>query len=73
VSNPAFGIRGIYVAIVSALGAVPRFRKPELIAQAASLLAAEEAERHRRVVFIIDLCRLRNYADGRVPHCQKAQ
>jgi type II secretory pathway predicted ATPase ExeA len=54
VSNPAFGTRGIYVAIVSALGAVPRFRKPELIAQAASLLAAEEAERHRRVLFIID-------------------
>lgn len=54
VSNPAFGTRGLYVAIVSALGAEPRFRKPELIAQASALLAAEEAERHRRVVFIID-------------------
>ena len=54
VANPSFGTRGLYVAIVSALGAVPRFRKPELIAQATTLLAAEEAERHRRVVFIID-------------------
>jgi type II secretory pathway predicted ATPase ExeA len=53
-SNPAFGSRGLYVAIVTALGATPRFRKPELIAQTAALLAAEEAERHRRVVFVID-------------------
>jgi type II secretory pathway predicted ATPase ExeA len=34
--------------------AAPRFRKPELIAQAACLLAAEEAERHRRVIFVVD-------------------
>lgn len=54
VANPAFGTRGLYVAIVTALGGTPRFRKPELIAQAAALLAAEEAERHRRVVFVID-------------------
>jgi type II secretory pathway predicted ATPase ExeA len=54
VANPAFGTRGLYVAIVAALGGAPRFRKPELIAQAAALLAAEEAERHRRVVFVID-------------------
>jgi type II secretory pathway predicted ATPase ExeA len=54
VSNPAFGARGLYVSIVAALGATPRFRKPELIAQAAALLAAEEAERHRRVIFVVD-------------------
>jgi type II secretory pathway predicted ATPase ExeA len=54
IPNPAFGTRGLYVTIVSALGAAPRFHKAEVMAQAASLLAAEEAERHRRVVIIID-------------------
>jgi type II secretory pathway predicted ATPase ExeA len=54
VANPAFGTRGLYVTIVSALGAVPRFHKAELIAQAQSLLAAEEQERRRRVVLILD-------------------
>ena len=54
IPNYAFGARGLYVAIVTALGGVPRYRKPELIAQAADLLAAEEAERHRRVVIVID-------------------
>lgn len=54
VANPAFGTRGLYVTIVSALGGVPRFHKAEVMAQAASLLAAEEAERHRRVVLVID-------------------
>ncbi len=54
VPNPAFGTRGLYVAIVSALGANPRFHKAEVMRQAADLLAAEEAERHRRVVLVID-------------------
>ena len=54
ISNCAFGARGLYVTIVTALGGVPRYRKPELIAQTADLLAAEEAERHRRVVIVID-------------------
>ncbi len=54
VSNPAFGTRGLYVTIVSALGASPRFHKAEVMAQAQTLLAAEESERHRRVVFILD-------------------
>jgi len=54
IPNPAFGTRGLYVTIVSALGAAPRFHKAEVMAQAASLLAAEEAERHRRPVIIID-------------------
>ncbi len=54
VPNPAFGTRGLYVAIVSALGASPRFHKAEVMRQAADLLAAEEHERHRRVVLVID-------------------
>lgn len=54
VPNPAFGTRGLYVTIVRALGAEPRFHKAEVMAQAADLLAAEEDERHRRVVIVID-------------------
>lgn len=54
VANPAFGTRGLYVTIVRALGAEPRFHKAEVMAQAANLLAAEEAERHRRVVIVVD-------------------
>jgi len=66
VPNPAFGTRGLYVAIVSALGASPRFHKAEVMRQAADLLAAEEHERHRRVVLVVDLCRHRDYADSGV-------
>jgi type II secretory pathway predicted ATPase ExeA len=54
VANPAFGTRGLYVTIVTALGGTPRYRKAELIAQTADLLAAEDAERHRRVVLVVD-------------------
>ena len=54
IPNPAFGTRGLYVTIVSALGAHPRFHKAEVMAQAAGLLAAETAERHRRPVIVID-------------------
>ena len=54
IANPAFGTRGLYVTIVRALGAQPRYLKAELMAQAADLLAAETAERHRRVVLIFD-------------------
>ena len=54
IANPAFGTRGLYVTIVRALGAQPRYLKAELMAQAADLLAAETAERHRRVVLIVD-------------------
>ena len=52
IANPAFGTRGLYVTIVRALGARPRYLKAELMAQASDLLAAETAERHRRVVLI---------------------
>jgi type II secretory pathway predicted ATPase ExeA len=54
VSNPTFGCRGLYHAIVSALGGTPRFRKPELMSQASDLLAAEASERRRRVLVVID-------------------
>ena len=54
IANPAFGARGFYVTIVRALGDRPRYLKAELMAQASDLLAAEAAERHRRVVIIID-------------------
>src|SRR6266851_7482804 len=42
------------VTIVHALGAAPRGFKAELVAQTQSLLAAEEHERRRRVVLVID-------------------
>jgi type II secretory pathway predicted ATPase ExeA len=54
IANPSFGTRGLYVTIVRALGAQPRYLKAELMAQAADLLAAETAERHRQVVVICD-------------------
>lgn len=52
--NPAVGGRGIYGQIVTALGGVPRFHKASLIPQTADLLAAEEHERGRTVVLILD-------------------
>lgn len=54
VPNPVFGTRGLYVTIVRALGAEPRYLRAELITQAQDLLAAEAAERHRQVVFVLD-------------------
>ncbi len=62
--NPSVGARGLYYAIVSGLGGVPRFHKAALIPQAADALAAEEAERGKRVVLIVDLCRRCDYADS---------
>ena len=54
ISTPTFGPRGLYVTIVGALGARPRLPKAELIAQTHDLLAAEEHERRRRVVLVVD-------------------
>ena len=54
IANPAFGTRGLYVSVVRALGGRPRYLKAELMAQASDLLAAEAAERHRRVTVILD-------------------
>jgi type II secretory pathway predicted ATPase ExeA len=52
--NPAVGGRGLYAGIVSALGGLPRFHKAALIPQTAELLAAEEHERGRTAVLILD-------------------
>ena len=66
-SNPAVGARGLYTAIVAALGGTPRIHKAALIPQATDALAAESAERGKNVVLIVDLCRAGNYADGSRP------
>lgn len=52
--NPAIGARGLYAAIVNRLGGMPRFHKAALIPQATDALAAEIAERGRRVVLVVD-------------------
>lgn len=53
-ANPAVGARGLYQAIVAALGGVPRFHKAALIPQACDALAAEAHERGRKVVLVCD-------------------
>jgi type II secretory pathway predicted ATPase ExeA len=58
--NPATGTRGIYVGIITKLGATPRFYKAEMINQTIELLAAEENERGRSVVLICDEAHLLN-------------
>ena len=52
--NPAIGSRGLYTTIVSHLGQVPRFHRCSLVPQAQQALAAEAAERGRRVVVVVD-------------------
>jgi len=52
--NPAIGSRGLYTTIVSRLGQVPRFHRCSLVPQAQQALAAEAAERGRRVVVVVD-------------------
>ena len=52
--NPAVGARGLYAAIVTALGGTPRFHKASLIPQCADALAAEENERGKTVTVIVD-------------------
>jgi len=52
--NPAVGGRGLYAGIVSALGGVPRFHKSALIPQTVDLLAAEDHERGRTIVLVLD-------------------
>ena len=69
--NPAVGGRGLYAGIVTALGGVPRFHKAALIPQTMDLLAAEEHERGRVVVLVLDLRRPRNYAD--TANCSAAE
>jgi type II secretory pathway predicted ATPase ExeA len=52
--NPAVGGRGLYAGIVTALGGIPRFHKAALIPQTVDLLAAEDHERGRTVVLVLD-------------------
>lgn len=52
--NPAVGGRGLYAGIIAALGGVPRFHKAALIPQTVELLAAEDHERGRTVVLVLD-------------------
>ena len=52
--NPAIGARGLYTSIVAHLGGVPRFHRCSLIPQAQDALAAEVAERGRKVVLVVD-------------------
>jgi len=52
--NPTIGTRGIYGSIVTALGGTPRFHKPDLVAQTMSLLDAEETEKAKTSILIID-------------------
>ncbi|MGH3468482.1 MAG: ExeA family protein [Thermocrispum sp.] len=52
--NPAIGGRGLYSGIVSTLGGVPRYHKAALIPQTVELLDAEEHERGRTVVLVLD-------------------
>jgi type II secretory pathway predicted ATPase ExeA len=65
--NPAVGGRGLYHGIVTALGGVPRFHKAALIPQTADLLAAEDHERGRTVVLVLDEAHLLD-ADWRASH-----
>lgn len=48
------GARGLYATIAALLGGVPRFHKAALIPQASDALAAEVAERGKRVVLVVD-------------------
>lgn len=52
--NPAVGGRGLYHCIVTALGGTPRFHKAALIPQTTDLLAAEEHERGRTTILVLD-------------------
>jgi type II secretory pathway predicted ATPase ExeA len=53
-ANPLVGQRGLYAEIVRHLGGTPRFHKAALVAQATELLAAEQAEKAKTSVLIID-------------------
>src|SRR5438034_7208002 len=49
-AQPGTGVRGIYAEIVRCLGGTPCFQRSNLVPQATELLAAEEAERGKKVV-----------------------
>lgn len=53
-ANPMVGARGIHHHLVTALGQVPKFHRPALIAQTSDLLAAERDERRKQVILVVD-------------------
>ncbi|MGH8975355.1 MAG: ExeA family protein, partial [Acidimicrobiia bacterium] len=52
--NPAVGVRGYYAHIVEALGGKPSFHTCALIAAATDHLHAEQSERGKRIVLVVD-------------------
>jgi type II secretory pathway predicted ATPase ExeA len=56
--TPGVGLRGMYGAIVTALGGTPRFHCASLIPQTQDLICAESAERGKKVVIVCDECQL---------------
>jgi len=52
--NPAIGAAGIYAEIVRGLGEHPRIGKAQLVHQTGELLAAEEHEKGRLTILIVD-------------------
>jgi type II secretory pathway predicted ATPase ExeA len=54
ISNPAVGVRGIHMAIVTALGGAPAHHTATLIPQTADALAAEHHERGKTPVIVLD-------------------
>jgi type II secretory pathway predicted ATPase ExeA len=54
IGAPGVGLRGMYAAITSALGGVPRFYASSLIPQTQDLLAAESAEKGKKVTVVVD-------------------
>ncbi len=59
-ANPTIGGRGLLSIVVAALGATPHAHRAVLVPQAAEVLATAEAERGRRVVFVVDESHLLN-------------
>jgi hypothetical protein len=55
--SAATNVLDSYFTIVRSLGAQPRYLKAEVTAQASDALAAESAERRRRVVLVVDEAR----------------
>jgi type II secretory pathway predicted ATPase ExeA len=53
-ANPTIGGRGLLSLLIAALGGTPYTHRAVLVPQASEILATAEAERGRRVVFIVD-------------------
>jgi type II secretory pathway predicted ATPase ExeA len=59
-ANPTIGGRGLLALMVAALGGAPHAHRAILVPQAAEVLATAEAERGRRVLFMVDESHLLN-------------